>query len=359
MKCIPIKGSGVPQRPPLLPLSSVPTSTTDSSITSMRPEDMGPNVTSSLGKPEDRPPLIATLPLLPPHDDLPPRLHPDRPMDRNFGPRDRFRPNMERPDLDRPPHNDDPFAPSVYELRAMERNQMMRPPIPHQMGGTGTHISYKFKFSIYLIIYQFIGRSGLMPIPHNMNERFPFEPRPQRPYHPRHHNMRPDIRHHHNFDRHANHPNRGTGRDQYPNRGFGRRERPSRWKSDDNHSRHYNRNNNNSEYNSGFNNKFDRRRDDREEREQQSDDSFPMDNSFDNSVNESNNCNNNNNNENNVNINTTNESSFDDLNSVVTNSDFNENNNQMLITAEDNSEQNISQTFDDSVNCEAIPSENT
>ena len=125
-----------PQRPPLLPLSSVPTSSTESTMTSMR-SDLPLSATSSLSKPEDRPPLIGTLPLPIPHDDLPPRLHPDRAMDRNFGPRDRFRPNLDRPELDRPHHNDDPFAPSVYELRAMERNQMMRPPIPHQMGGTG------------------------------------------------------------------------------------------------------------------------------------------------------------------------------------------------------------------------------
>ena len=114
------------------------------------PEDMPP--VSSMTKPEDRPPLIATLPLPLPHDDLPPRLHPDRQMDRNFGPRDRFRPNMDRPDMDRPPHNDDPFAPSVYELRAMERNQMMRPPIPHQMGGTGTTIQ-TFGLLFYLLIF--------------------------------------------------------------------------------------------------------------------------------------------------------------------------------------------------------------
>ncbi len=119
--------TGVSHRPPLLPLSSSSTSTTNTSVTSFRPEDIPPR--PSMSKPEDRPPLIATLPLAIPHEDLPPRLHPDR----NFSSRDRFRPNLDRPELERPHPNDDPFAPSVYELRAMERNSLMRPPIPHQM----------------------------------------------------------------------------------------------------------------------------------------------------------------------------------------------------------------------------------
>lgn len=112
-------------RPPLLPTSTALPATSSSSF---RPEDIPPR--QSISKPEDRPPLISSLPLPLPHgDDLPPRLH----VDRNFAPppRDRYRSNS---DLDHS-HNDDPFAPSVYELRAMERNSLIRPPPqPHHSG---------------------------------------------------------------------------------------------------------------------------------------------------------------------------------------------------------------------------------
>lgn len=182
-------------------------------------------------------------------------------------------------------------------------------------------------------------------MPPNMSERFAFDNRPQRQFHPRQqHNMRSNFQ---NYDRHGNPRNNRVGgrdhfsggRDHYGGGGrgnFNRRDRPPRWKHDD-RDRPYNRNND-FNYNKQQTN---------QQQQQQSDNNvedmnFVMINDESVNVDDDNNNNSNNNNNN----------SFDDSDSNFANkSDFNSSNN---VDNSDDVEQYIESTISDSQNSSTI-----